>query len=245
MRNVWIMSVVVVIGLSVGTAAGAQRHVTLTDDQIRAQVEHQLFDAGLVRVTVTVEERTVTLSGVVPSVGAKDEAVRQARKVNDVNEVVSRLEVTRAESDTVLARDVGDVLQRSIFVTVFDDINGTVADGVVTLTGNVTTPYKSDSLARAVAQVQGVRDVVDRIEVLPPSLFDDQLRYAVAQRIYNDPSFLRYSLQHNPPIHIIVRNGRVTLTGVVGSDMDRRMAELKAREVFGVLGVENSLRVGP
>jgi osmotically-inducible protein OsmY len=127
--------------------------------------------------------------------------------------------------------------------TVFDDVNGVVMDGVATLTGSVTTAYKSQGILQAVSRVEGVQEIVNRIEVLRASGFDDEIRYAVADRIYNDAAFMQYSMQSKPSIHIIVKNGHVTLTGVVDSEMDRRLAEMLARDVFGVLGVDNVLRI--
>lgn len=93
------------------------------------------------------------------------------------------------------------------------------------------------------SRVDGVQQVVDKLEVLPVSGFDDQIRYAAAVRIYNDPLFWNYAIQVNPPIHIVVKHGRVTLTGVVVSEVERRKAEQIARSIFGVLSVENRLRL--
>jgi osmotically-inducible protein OsmY len=73
--------------------------------------------------------------------------------------------------------------------------------------------------------------------------FDDSLRYTIAVRIYNDPLFWNYAIQVDPPIHVIVRHGRVTLTGVVLSEVERRKAEVIARSAFGALSVENQLRL--
>jgi osmotically-inducible protein OsmY len=73
--------------------------------------------------------------------------------------------------------------------------------------------------------------------------FDDQIRYAAAVRIYNDSLFWNYAIQVNPPIHVVVKLGRVTLTGVVMSEVERRKAEQIARGIFGVLSVENQLRL--
>jgi osmotically-inducible protein OsmY len=240
MRKVWVGALI--LWLFGGAWLAAQRDVPLTDDQIRAQIEHRLFDAGLVGVKVAVHAGNVTLTGMVPSLWAKDEAVEQARKINDVKEVVTTLDVARGESDLDLADAVASTLQACVYFTVFDDVSVMMIDGVATLTGSVTTPYKSQGMVRAVSRVEGVQQIVDRIEVLPVSVFDDRIRYAVADRIYNDPGFSRYSVRASPPIHIIVKGGHVTLTGVVGSEMDRRLAEMRAREVFGVFGVENRLR---
>jgi hypothetical protein len=74
-------------------------------------------------------------------------------------------------------------------------------------------------------------------------LTDQQIRYAAAVRIYNDPLFWNYAIQVNPPIHIVVKHGRVTLSGVVMSEVERRKAEQIARSIFGVLTVENKLRL--
>jgi hyperosmotically inducible protein len=94
-----------------------------------------------------------------------------------------------------------------------------------------------------VKQVPGVDTVVNEIEVLPLSPGDDQIRLAVARAIYRTSSLEMYGFQANPPIHIIVKNGRVTLEGVVGNESDKTVAGLKAREVGGVFEVKNNLRV--
>jgi osmotically-inducible protein OsmY len=235
--------VVLALALCCAASVAGQRHVTLTDDQIKAQVDHKLFDAGLVGITVGVREGNVTLTGTVPSLWSKDAAVKETRKVSDVKEVTSTLTVTRAESDADVAAAIGDALRGSVFFTVFDDVNGVVADGVATLTGSVTTPYKSQGILQAVSRVEGVQEIVNRIEVLPASGFDDEIRYAVAARIYNNAAFTQYAIQSKPSVHIIVKNGHVTLTGMVNSEMDRRLAQMLAHEVFGVLGVDNALRI--
>jgi osmotically-inducible protein OsmY len=98
-------------------------------------------------------------------------------------------------------------------------------------------------MAKLASRVAGVQSVVDKIEVLPVSGFDDSLRYTIAVRIYNDPLFWNCAIQVDPPIHVIVRHGRVTLTGVVLSEVERRKAEVSTRGVFGAISVENQLRL--
>lgn len=115
--------------------------------------------------------------------------------------------------------------------------------GVVTLTGRVTMPYKADALVELASRVIGVQEVQNQIGTLPVSMMDDQLRYTIARRIYGDPLFWNYAIQVSPPIHIVVENGRVTLTGVVQSEVERRKAEVVARSTFGVFSVENTLRL--
>jgi hyperosmotically inducible protein len=99
-----------------------------------------------------------------------------------------------------------------------------VEDGVVTLTGKVTMPYKRSDLARRVNRVEGAREVRNLIDVLPVSRFDDDLRVGIARAIYGNPNFRHYGSRVNPPIHIMVERGHVTLEGVVNNEADRMIA---------------------
>ena len=102
-------------------------------------------------------------------------------------------------------------------------------------------PYKKDDIGKRIAGIDGVREVQNNIEVLPVSNFDDQLRYRIARAIYGNPSFWNYAAMANPPIHIIVEHGHVTLTGVVNSNVERMLARSLATGL-GELSVENELR---
>jgi osmotically-inducible protein OsmY len=221
----------------------APQHVALSDQEIKGRVEHRLAEEGISGVSVAVHQRTVTLSGTVSSLWERDEAIEQAQKVDDALGVVNGLKIMRAETDESLAEAVATKIRRYVFFSVFDDVNVGVIDGVATLTGYVTMPYKSQAMAKLASRVAGVQGVADQIEVLPVSGFDDSLRYTIAVRIYNDPLFWNYAIQVDPPIHVIVRHGRVTLTGVVLSEVERRKAEVIARSAFGALSVENQLRL--
>jgi osmotically-inducible protein OsmY len=143
--------------------------------------------------------------------------------------------------DLQVLKDVATTVDRYTQFTVFDDISASVKDGVVTLIGKVTMPYKRDEIAKRVARVDGVRAVDDRIGVLPVSSFDDELRWRIARSIYSNASFWNYAIMPNPPIHIVVEHGRVTLTGVVQSDVDRMLARSLATQ-FGALAVTNDLK---
>jgi hypothetical protein len=125
--------------------------------------------------------------------------------------------------------------------TIFDDVNASVQDGVVTLTGKVTMPFKKKELEKRIARVDGVRAVRNQVDVLPVSIFDDDLRYRIARAIYGNPNFWSYAAMVNPPIHIVVDRGHVTLTGVVGSDVDRMLARSLASS-FGAFSVTSALR---
>jgi osmotically-inducible protein OsmY len=147
---------------------------------------------------------------------------------------------------------------------VFDFIAFNYDRGKVTLVGSVYQGGLKSHAAAAVKRVPGVDEVDNRIELLPASLSDDRIRWATYYRIYTDGFLSRYSpggemaaryelyrSRRFPgmqpfgthPIHIIVKNGRTTLMGVVDNDVDRRVAEMRAREVSGVFSVENELVV--
>jgi hyperosmotically inducible protein len=143
--------------------------------------------------------------------------------------------------DFQVIKDVATSVQRYTQFTIFDDVNASVKDGVVTLSGKVTMPYKRDDIEKRVKKVDGVRDVRDEITVLPVSQFDEQLRYRIARSIYNNSNFWNYAIMPNPPIHIVVEHGRVTLTGVVQSDVDRMLARSLASQ-FGAFSVTNALK---
>ncbi len=143
--------------------------------------------------------------------------------------------------DLQVFRDVSDQVTRYTQFTIFDSVSAAVESGEVRLTGWVTMPYKRDDIERRVARVDGVRSVRNDIEVLPVSQFDNELRFRIARAIYGHASFWNYASMANPPIHIVVRGGRVTLAGVVMSDVDRMLARSLASG-FGALELTNELR---
>ena len=143
-----------------------------------------------------------------------------------------------------LAREVRHELVTLPFYDVFDWLEGEVrADGTVVLSGHVVRPAtRSDAEAR-VKDVKGVARVVNEIEVLPVSPNDERLRYDLYRAIYGfDSPLFRYAGRVNPPIHIIVRNGRATLKGVVATEGERDLAYVAARGVPGLFEVTNELR---
>jgi osmotically-inducible protein OsmY len=154
--------------------------------------------------------------------------------------VVSAASIDTRKDFQVL-KDVATSVERYTRFTIFDDVSASVKDGVVTLTGKVTMPYKRDDIEKRVAKVNGVVTVRDEITVLPVSQFDDELRYRIARSIYGHSNFWNYAIMPNPPIHIVVEHGRVTLTGVVGSEVDRMLARSLATQ-FGAFSVTNALK---
>jgi BON domain-containing protein len=119
-----------------------------------------------------------------------------------------------------------------------------LTDGTVVLKGNVTRPSTKTDAENRIRGIETVTKVVNDIHVLPLSGYDDEVRIRVYRSLFNGNSpLLGYALGANPSIHIIVENGRVTLKGVVNNAMDRQLANLAANQVFGVLSVDNQLRL--
>jgi hyperosmotically inducible protein len=154
---------------------------------------------------------------------------------------------TRPLSDQALERITREVRHQLVMLplySVFDNFAYQVSpDGTVTLMGQVLTPTLKGDAERAVKTIEGVERVVNNIEVLPTSPNDDRIRRAVYRAIYGNDVLAPYSLRAVPPIHIIVKNGNVTLTGVVARQMDKQIAGMQAKSVSGVFSVENNLQV--
>jgi len=127
---------------------------------------------------------------------------------------------------------------------VFDDLGFMVDGSTVTLVGQVTQPVLKDDAATAVKHIEGVKNVINNIEVLPLSPNDDRIRRDAYRAIYGDPTLsTRYGFRAVPSIHIIVKNGNIRLEGVVANEMDRNLVGLRANGVPGAFHVENDLRV--
>lgn len=146
---------------------------------------------------------------------------------------------TRKDSDVF--NDVSKQVNRYVNFSIFDDVSASVDEGIVTLTGKVTMPYKRTDIERRVAKIDGVQEVHNKLTVLPVSIFDDELRYRIARSIYGNSSFWQYASMANPPIHIVVDRGRVTLTGVVNSEVERMLARSLASS-FGAFQVTSDLK---
>ena len=147
---------------------------------------------------------------------------------------------------TTLAKAVGHQLAMNPWYGVFDWVDGQVTpEGVVVLRGQVVNPVTRTDAVAMVKRLKGVSAVKDEIEVLPVSTFDNRIRFEVYHSIYryDTPLFL-YSNRALPPIHIVVKNGNVTLKGYVGNTMDRQLAYTAAMTVPGVFGVTNRLKIG-
>jgi hyperosmotically inducible protein len=142
-----------------------------------------------------------------------------------------------------LAREVRHELVMLPYYGVFDNLVYSVNGNNVTLMGQVTRPTLKSDAERVVKGIEGVETVTNNIEVLPLSPNDDRIRLAVYRAVYGQSALNRYSLQAVPPIHIIVKNGNVSLEGVVANEADKNIAGIQAKGVPGVFSVNNNLQV--
>lgn len=148
------------------------------------------------------------------------------------------------DTQVALVKEVRHVLVMQPFYTVFDNLEFKVDGEEVTLMGQVANATLKSDAASAVKKIEGVTSVKNEIEVLPPSSSDNRIRRALYRAIYSAPGFEKYAIQAVPPIHIIVNLGRVTLTGIVASQMDKTLAITRASQVPGTIGkVTDRLRI--
>jgi osmotically-inducible protein OsmY len=225
--------------------APAFRAGQTADTAVVAAVKRALAgDDNLRRLTVSVSGTEVTLAGKLPTLRAKLDAVKRVLKVEGVKTVrTTEIELPKQESDGELAVFLGPAIDRYPYYTMFDYIDATIRNGIVTLLGSVTGERnKAQEIEDEVAKVRGVQEVRNQIETLPPSLGDDNLRAAIAERIASSNDFDQYANMRNPPFHIVVRNGNVTLFGRVQSEVDYRQLESLIRFTGGVQRVENKLQ---
>lgn len=163
-----------------------------------------------------------------------------------------------------IAEKVQNAILRLPQYGVFDDIHFGIKGDTVTLSGQASRPVLKSSAENVVKKIEGVQSIDNQIEVLPLSPNDDRIRAAVYRRIYNSPTLQRYTanrgpsarwrsmtartmgITNDPPIgyhaiHIIVKNGNVTLKGVVDTTTDSAIAEMQANTTPGVFSVTNDL----
>ena len=142
-----------------------------------------------------------------------------------------------------LGKQVRKELVTLPYYGVFDNLAYEINGETVILHGQVTRPSTRKDAERRVSKIEGVERVVNNIQVLPLSSFDDSIRARTYRAVFRSGSLYRYAMGANPSIHIIVNRGHVTLEGVVSSKMDSQLAYMAARGVSGAFSVTNNLRV--
>ena len=142
-----------------------------------------------------------------------------------------------------LTREVGHQLIQVPWLSVFDNLQYSVSGSEVTLSGQVWQPVTKQDAETAVKGIEGVTKINNNIEVLPLSPMDDETRRAEYRAIYGAPELQRYAMGVLPSIHIIVKNGHVTLVGTVDNEMDKNVALIRAKSVPNVFSVDDNLQV--
>ena len=152
--------------------------------------------------------------------------------------------VAGPENESRIAKQVRHALLMLPYYGIFDDLAFRVNGTTVTLLGAVVMPELKADAERTVKHIEGVTSVINEVEVLPPSPMDNQIRRAEYRAIYLDPVLTtRYAFRALPSVHIIVKNGRVNLEGVVASEADKNLVYLRANAVPNVFAVTNNLVV--
>lgn len=220
---------------------------TRYDNQVQNAVTQKLSSKSQFRdVKASVEDGIVTLTGTVDLYQRKLDAAKLARKIGHVQGVrnlvtVAGPDVPDAQLEQKLATKLTYV--RVGYDNTFDYFALGVKDGVVTVEGQDRTGVGREEALADIANMPGVKDVVENISVAPVSTFDDGIRIQAMQAIYRDPVLSKYAMDPAHPIRIIVANGHVTLYGAVDSAMDKNVAGIRAGQVFGAFSVDNKLVV--
>jgi hyperosmotically inducible protein len=244
MRNAKLLLAPIMLAIAVQVTF-AEKH-NITPAQITAEIQDKLYHAQVFKhgdVQVSFENGVATLTGTVDSLGVKMDAEHAARKVDDVTSVVDKINV---HAEDVTPRQIGEQARKEIvtypWYSIFDNITLEVQGDRLIVNGQVSQPFKKQDIGNFLTHVKGVAELENNLEVLPTSEYDDSLRLAIARAIYNDPYFIHYH-QALPPIHIIVKNGNVTLEGVVASQMDRTKAEMDARLAATYFNLTDNLQI--
>ena len=243
MRTYWIN--VGTVGALLLLASTVQPAIASQADQAtqRAVEESLRDDRDLRRIEVSVRGVEAALTGTVPTLWAKTEAIRLALEVDGINLVATELELPTINDDMGIALNVSEAIQRYVHYTMWDYVDGLINRGVVTLTGRVLVDRnKPDEIFERVAKVPGVREIRNEIRQMTPSRTDEQLRLTIANQLFFSDHFERYAGVRDSPFHIIVERSVITLYGWVQSNIERLEMQRICAQVEGVLRVENELQ---
>ncbi len=235
------------VGLLSATLVAETGAATRYDNQVQNAVTQKLASKSQYKnVSATIEDGIDTLAGTVDLYQRKLDAAKLARKIPKAQGVrnlitVAGANVPDAQLEDKLATKLTYV--RAGYDSTFDYFALSVKDGVVTVAGQDRTGVGKDEALAEIANMPGVKDVIDQVTIAPVSNFDDGLRLRAARAIYSDPVLSKYAIDPARPIRIIVDNGHVTLYGVVNNAMDKQVAGLRAGQLFGAFSVNNQLEV--
>jgi len=173
---------------------------------------------------------------------SNDQSV-QTQSANGAAQTGTRSPATSPESLQKLANKIRHELVMLPYYDVYDNLYFRIQGRTVTLLGETPNATTKSDAGNVVKRIEGVDQVINDIEVLPPNPADERIRRATYRAIYSYGPLFKYSHAPVPPIHIIVKNGRVTLEGIVDSESDKQMAGMQANQVPGTFQITNNLRV--
>ncbi|MEO8256530.1 MAG: BON domain-containing protein [Acidobacteriota bacterium] len=215
--------------------------VDASDRDVEAQLGESYRRAGWKDVRIDLDGGIVTLKGEVPHIQARQQIEQEAQQISGVERVVNLVSVTRVTDDAALQATIDREIAQSATGTVFDDVSVYVIGGTVVLVGYLTEPDKLPPLTDLIGQIDGVQQVLSEVEILPDSEFDQELRPRVAAAVYGDAAGSDSPSERAGPVHIIVRDARVSLRGTVSDEQERKKVAELVRGVAGVLSVDNRL----
>ena len=238
------MLVVVIIAL-IGTAqAFSQTNNYNSNKTTKIVVEYRLVKDGLIsknNINVKVENNTITLSGTINSLSQKKKAEKDARDVNENYKIVNNLKIKKSKlTSTDVVKKVLHNIHDHVFYSVFDWVSAADTNGVVTLTGWAHEPWNKTIFQNEAEKVPGVQKVVNKIQT---TFGPGSIGVRAARLIYSDPMFESYAYSSNPPIHIIVKNGKVILLGHVDSEAESSWAANLVRFHTDAFSVNNDLYI--
>jgi hyperosmotically inducible periplasmic protein len=216
------------------------------DNSLAGDAAARLNKKQFQNVKVTAENGVATLTGTVDLYEYKSDAQKRVLHTKGITAVRNDIQVAGSNvSDHDLQSKLSEELayDPNAYGRLFDAITLNVSDGMVTLAGHAHNYVDRDSAVSIVSTTPGVKDVTDNIEVDPVSEMDDRIRLEVARSVYGFATLNKYAINPVKPIRIAVQNGNVELYGVVDSQADKDVANIRANSVPGVFSVKNYLQV--
>ena len=240
-RYILLLLLGVLISASFSYAQDSEQQMSKSN--LKIFVEYKLVKEHLLtndNINVEVIGNRIILSGIVPTFYDKHQAEEEAHSVDENYIIVNKLNVQNLDvTDSALTSIILDKIQSNLFYGVFDWITVSTINGIVTLDGWVHLPWLKSQFQTEVEKIPGVKNVNDEIQ---NTFGPGELGFRAARLIYNDPMFYGYQYSQNPPIHIIVNNGKVILEGHVNSEVQRIWAANIINYRTDSFSVENNLQ---
>jgi hyperosmotically inducible periplasmic protein len=223
-------------------------HAQANDAQLQTQAQKALHGKRFQNVHVSIQNGTATLSGTVKFFADKVDAQKKVKKADRNLQIENNIQVKGREiSNEKLSEKLNETINNSRIgygTTAFNAISAQVhGDGIVTLRGFAYGPVDASTAYNIAANMNGVKDVINKIHVDPPSPMDNRIRRMAYRAIYGAPQLNKYAINPVKPIRIQVENGHITLYGTVDSQSDKTVAGIRANTVPGVFSVKNLIQV--